>query len=82
MNYYEATIKITLTGNRNDYTYVEGIVKGKKNYTQKLESLVVKELGDIQYITLDSWAFNLGTEERKEEITKFDRNEIYNENNY
>jgi len=77
MNYYEVTIKITTTGNKKDFTYVEGIVKGKKNYTQKLENLMIKELGDIQYITLDSWSFSLGSELRKQEITSYDRTEIY-----
>ena len=77
MNYYEVTIKITTTGNKKDFTYVEGIVKGKKNYTQKLENLIVKEFGDIQYITLDSWSFSLGSELRKEEITSYDTREIY-----
>ena len=77
MNYYEVTIKITTTGNKKEFTYVEGIVKGKKNYTQKLENLMIKELGDIQYITLDSWSFSLGSELRKQEITSYDRTEIY-----
>ncbi len=77
MNYYEVTIKITTTGNKKDFTYVEGIVKGKNNYTQKLENLMIKELGDIQYITLDSWSFSLGSELRKQEITSYDRTEIY-----
>lgn len=77
MNYYEVTIKITTTGNKKDFTYVEGIIKGKKNYTKKLENLMIKELGDIQYITLDSWSFSLGSELRKQEITSYDRTEIY-----
>ena len=77
MNYYEVQIKIPTTGNKKDLTYVEGKVKGKKNYTQKLENLMIKELGDIQYITLDSWSFSLGSELRKQEITSYDRTEIY-----
>lgn len=78
MNFYEVTIKITTTSNKNDFTYIEGIVKGKKNYTQKLENLIAKTFGDIQYIILDSWAFSIGSVSRKEEITKFDRTMIYN----
>jgi hypothetical protein len=75
MNYYEVTLKITTTGRKDEYTYVEGIVKGKKNYTQKLEKLIYQTFGGIEYITLDSWCFK--TNRKEEVITLCDSSELY-----
>ena len=71
MNYYEVTLKITTDkyGNKDNYTYFECIVKGKKNYQLKSEKLL-NTITDKEYIVLDFWSFK--STEKTEKILSYD----------